>query len=466
MDFLPLLTRDRGKTLFLPAHGRGVGLPKELVDLMRKRAGVWDLPELPDLGGPLEVNGAIAQSQAKAAEAVGAERCWYGVNGATGLLQAAMLSMARPGQAVLMPRNVHRSLIQACVLGDLTPVLFDLPFMTDRGHVKPPDVNWLNEVLGEFSFEGIEVVAAVLVNPTYHGYSSQLKPLIDLLQGKGMPVLIDEAHGAHFVCGADTDLPDSGLVAGADLIVHSLHKSAAGLSQTAVLWSQGSRVDPLAIERSIGWLQTTSPNSLLIASCEAAICEWSKAAGRRRFRARIDEARELARQLRDEGLPLLENQDPLRLILHTAAEGISGLEADSWLIKNGIVAELPEPGCITFCLGLTPHRGLANLLKRRWQELMKIKKKNNHSPIFSKPPLPKVAIPTISLGSAWRSSYKTVPLIDAVNCIAAEMICPYPPGIPLLVPGEKLDERRINWLIDQQVNWTNQIRSNIKIVLE
>ena len=96
MGFLPLLTRDRGRSLHLPAHGRGAGLPDDLRAMLRHRAGIWDLPELPELGGPLMQQGAVAESQRQAAIAIGAERAWYGVNGATGLLQAALLAIARP----------------------------------------------------------------------------------------------------------------------------------------------------------------------------------------------------------------------------------------------------------------------------------------------------------------------------------------------------------------------------------
>lgn len=464
MGLLPLLTRDRGRSLHLPAHGRGVALPSELRAMLRHRAGLWDLPELPEIGGPLIQQGAVAESQRKAAVDIGAERAWYGVNGATGLLQAALLAIARPGQAVLMPRNVHRSLIQACVLGELTPVLFDLPFMVDRGHVFPPNHSWLQEVLNELPINGVEIAAAILVHPTYQGYATDLKPMVAELHRRGWPVLVDEAHGAHFASRVDADLPDSAITAGADLIVHSLHKSAAGLAQTAVLWLQGSRVDPIAIERSLGWLQTTSPSALLLASCEASLNEWRKPAGLRKLRVRLDEARKLACRLRDLGLPLLENQDPLRLILHTAVVGISGLDADVWLMGRRMVAELPEPGCLTFCIGLAPQRGLARLMHRCWHGLLAAHGKDTSLPDFAKPPLPRIAVPAMPCGVAWRAQSREVPIGDAVGRIATELICPYPPGIPLLVPGERLDQRRAEWLLEQQHFWPDQIAVTVKVL--
>ena len=137
MALLPLLSRTVGRALFLPAHGRGAALPRPMRQLLRSPGGRWDLPELPELGGPLLAEGAVADSQRSAAAAMGVARCWYGVNGATGLLQAALLGLAKPGEAVLMPRNAHRSLIQACLLGDLVPLLFDLPYQTTEDSQLP-----------------------------------------------------------------------------------------------------------------------------------------------------------------------------------------------------------------------------------------------------------------------------------------------------------------------------------------
>ena len=309
MALLPQLTRRLGQPLFLPAHGRGAALPDGLRQLLRRRAGVWDLPELPALGGPLEADGAIADSQRSAAAAMGVARCWYGVNGATGLLQAALLAMVRPGERVLLPRNVHRSLIQACVLGDLRPVLFDLPFQSDRGQPAPADSAWIERVLQALPRDGAPLRAAVLVHPTYQGYANDPTAVIQRLQQQGCCVLVDEAHGCHFAAGVDHPLPPSSLHCGADLVVHSLQKSAAALAQTAVLWLQGERLDPVRVERSLGLLQTTSPSALLLASCEEALQHWQRRKGRRQLLERLQEAEALADGLRNRGVPLLNNQD-------------------------------------------------------------------------------------------------------------------------------------------------------------
>ena len=161
---------------------------------------------------------------------------------------------------------------------------------------------------------------------------------------------------------------------------------------------------------------------------------------------------------------MLANQDPLRLVLHTGAAGISGLEADTWLLPRGLVAELPEPATLTFCLGLAKRRRLKSLLTRRWRELLKAYPDRQAQTAFRRPPLPLLATLSMPLGQAWRAPVHCVPLSDAEGGIAAEPICPYPPGIPLLVPGEQLDGPRWRWLLEQQGLWGDQIPQTVRLV--
>ncbi len=448
----------------MPAHGRGLALPREISNLLKKRPGIWDLPELPDFGGPLEESGAVAESQEFFAAQFGVKRCWYGVNGATGLLQAALIAMVRPGKAVLMPRNVHRSLIHACAIAHIKPVFFDLPFLADRGHVQPPDVKWMKKVLEQISIRGLDLSAVVLVNPTYHGYSSSLEPLVRMLHLSGLPVLVDEAHGFHFAISDELDLPASAISVGADLVVHSLHKSGPGLVQSAVLWLQGDRIDPFVVNRSVGWVQTSSPSALLLASCEASLREFLRPLGQRRLRQRVDAARKIAFDLLSDGLPLLPNQDPLRLILHTSTAGVSGFEADRYFISKELVAELPEPGCLTFCLGLVRHRGLVKLLQKRWNALLSTRATRKPLGPFLSPEFPLISVLSMDCGTAWTAEFVKLPLQDSVGSVCAELICPYPPGIPMVIPGELLDSRRVQWLISQRTFWANQIPSEIGVL--
>tara|TARA_B100000965_G_scaffold120201_1_gene99171 strand:+ start:855 stop:2243 length:1389 start_codon:yes stop_codon:yes gene_type:complete len=461
MGLIKLLSRNRSKNLFLPAHGRGKALPKELINLLNLRPGVWDLPELFEIGGPLIGEGAVAESQKFCASEVGVDRCWYGVNGATGLLQSSLLALARPGQAVLMPRNIHKSCIQACLFGGITPILFDVPFLSDRGHASIFDRKWLQRVLCKAKGLEEEIAAVVLVNPTYQGYSADMESLINEIHSNSLPVLVDEAHGAYFISQVRPDLPKSALSFGADIVVHSLHKSASGLVQTAVLWSQGERVDPFKIERSIELLQTSSPSSLLLASCETAIKELTDSKGQKKLISRIEEAESFSEYLMNNEVPILKNSDPLRIILHTSKFGLSGIEVDKKFIKKRIIAELAEPGSLTFCLGFSSQRGLGKRFLRIWNEILKSSLAQQQVTSFSRPPFNIVSKPcTFSR----ESNFERVNLKDSIGRISAEMVCPYPPGIPLLVPGETLDQARVDWLMEQRLFWPDQISGFVRVI--
>ncbi|MEY3930235.1 MAG: hypothetical protein RLZZ516_1945 [Cyanobacteriota bacterium] len=447
--------------LHLPAHGRGRALAPSLRRLLRQPPGRWDLPELPAIGGPLESDGAVAEAQRAVATLLGARRCWFGVNGASGLLQAGLLALAAPGERVLLPRNLHRSLLHGCLLGQLRPVLYDLPFDPATGLWLPPDPAHLAARLDQALAAG-PLAAVVLVSPSYQGLAGDLAGQVAVVQQRGLPVLLDEAHGAHL--GLDARLPPAGLVCGADLVVQSLQKAAGGLAQSAVLLQgAASRLPEPAIERALLWLQTSSPSALLLASCEAALLDLCSAAGRRRLAAALDRGQRLRQQLEACGLPLLPNRDPLRLVLHTAAIGINGLDADAWLMERGVIAELPEPGTLTFCLGLRPPPVLTWRLPRLLQRLSRQLGGPALSP-FSAPPLPPLAEPELPLGQAWRAPAEAVPLAAAAGRLAAEPLCPYPPGIPLLIPGERIDAGRAAWLQQQQRLWPGQIADTVRVV--
>ena len=464
MGLIKLLSSNSSQNLFLPAHGRGNALPKKLRNLLKLRPAIWDLPELFEIGGPLIDEGEIAESQKCSAYKVGVDRCWYGVNGATGLLQSSLLALARPGQAVLMPRNIHKSCIQACLFGGLIPILFDVPFLSDRGHASIFDRRWLERVFIKAKELEEDIAAVVLVNPTYQGYSADIESLIKEIHSHSLPVLVDEAHGAYLISQVRSDLPRSALSFGADLVVHSLHKSAPGLVQSAVLWSQGDKVDPFKIKRSIELLQTSSPSSLLLASCETAINELIETQGKKKLISCIEEAESFSDFLYRNDVPLLENSDPLRIILHTSRFGLSGIEADEKFIAKGIIGELAEPGTLTFCLGFSSHKGLGKRFVRSWNEIIKSSSRKQKHTSFARPPFNIVSKPSKTCSFSWGSDFEQLKLKDSIGRISVEMVCPYPPGIPLLIPGEVLDQARVNWLIEQRSFWPEQIPDFVRVV--
>jgi len=154
MNISSFLTKKFLKSLFFPAHHRGAALPKKLVKLLKNQPGYWDLPELPEIGSPLSQSGLIAKTQRELSEKFGAKGCFFGVNGASGLIQSAVIAMANPGETILMPRNVHISVIKICAMQNIQPIFFDLDFSSETGHYKPITKNWLKNYLIKNSDNG------------------------------------------------------------------------------------------------------------------------------------------------------------------------------------------------------------------------------------------------------------------------------------------------------------------------
>jgi len=463
MSISSFLTKKFLKSLFFPAHNRGAALPKKLVKLLKRQPGYWDLPELPEIGSPLSQSGLIAKTQREFSERFGAKGCFFGVNGASGLIQSAVIAMAKPGETILVPRNVHISVIKICAMQNIHPIFFDLDISSETGHYKPITKTWLENVFKKINFNEKKIVGVILVNPTYQGYAGDLEPLIDLCHQINLPVLVDEAHGSYFLFCENLNLPKSALVSNADLVVHSLHKSLNGLTQTAALWYKGDLVNEHNLINSINLLQTTSPSSLLLSSCEESIKDWLNNKSLSIYKKRISESRNIYKRLLSKKIPLIETQDPLKIILNTSKFGIDGFTADNFFYRNGLIAELPEMMTLTFCLGFGNQKDFLNLFEKLWKKLLLNSKKSKSLEVF-KSPFKLVQAPEIEIGIAWRSETRSIPFSQSLNKISGDIICPYPPGIPLLVPGEKIDIDRFNWINNQSSYNKDLVNFNIKVI--
>jgi len=463
MSISSFLTKKFLKSLFFPAHNRGAALPKKLVQLLKKQPGYWDLPELPEIGSPLSKMGLIAKTQREFSHKFGAKGCFFGVNGASGLIQSAIIAMAKPGETILMPRNVHISVIKICAMQNIHPIFFDLDFSSETGHYKPITKIWLENVFKKINFNEKKIVGVILVSPSYQGYAGDLEPLIDLCHQKNLPVLVDEAHGSYFLFCENLNLPKSALVSNADLVVHSLHKSLNGLTQTAVLWYKGNLVNEHNLINSINLLQTTSPSSLLLSSCEESIKDWLNKKSLFKYQKRILEAKSIYKKLIQKNIPLIETQDPLKIVLNTSKVGIDGYTADKFFYKNGLIAELPEMRTLTFCLGFGNQKDFPNLFEKLWNKLLLNSKKSKRLEVLQSP-FKLVQSTEIEIGIAWRSDTQSISFSQSLNKISGDIICPYPPGIPLLVPGEKIDLDRFNWINNQSLCNKDLVNFNIRII--
>ena len=463
MSISSFLTKKFLKSLFFPAHNRGAALPKKLVKLLKKQPGYWDLPELPEIGSTLSQSGLVAKTQREFSKKFGAKGCFFGVNGASGLIQSAVIAMANPGENILMPRNVHISVIKICAMQNIQPIFFDLDFSSENGHYKPITKNWLKNVFKKINFNEKKIVGVILVSPSYHGYAGDLGPLIDLCHQKNLPVLVDEAHGSYFLFCENLNLPKPALSSNADLVVNSLHKSLNGLTQTAVLWYKGNLINEGNLIKSINLLQTTSPSSLLLSSCEESIKDWLNKKSLSKYQKRILEAKSIYKKLIQKNIPLIETQDPLKIIVNTSKIGIDGFTADKFFYRNGLIAELPEIMTLTFCLGFANQKDFVRLFVKLWNQLLLKSKKLKKFKVIQ-PPYKLVQSPEIEMGIAWRSKTQSIPFSKSLGKISGDIICPYPPGIPLLVPGERIDIDRFNWIKSQSMHNKDLVDFNIRVI--
>jgi arginine/lysine/ornithine decarboxylase len=251
-----------------PGHRRGAGAAPMMAALVGKGAFAADLPELPELDNLHAAEGVILEAQSKAARLFGAEQTWFLVNGSTCGIHAAVMATCAPGDYLILPRNVHMSAVSAMVLSGALPK-----------YVTPvPDSAWgvahgvraaqVEAAIREVRRAGGRAGAVLVVSPTYFGVCSHVGDLARVCHSQGIPLIIDEAHGAHF--RFHHKLPRTALEQGADVAVQSTHKVLSSLTQSAMLHAQGSRVDRERLAQCLQMLQSSSPSYLLLGSLDAS----------------------------------------------------------------------------------------------------------------------------------------------------------------------------------------------------
>lgn len=422
----------------VPGHkgGRGNRTLTEFLGENCLKNDVNSMKPLDNLCHPVSV---IKQAQELAADAFGAENSVFIVNGATGAVQAMIMSLCKAGDKIILPRNVHRSAINALVVCGAIPV-----------YVNPGVNGRLGIPLG-MTPEEVEraVVAnpdakAVLVNnPTYYGICSDLKKIVEIAHRHGLKVLCDEAHGTHFYFGEG--LPISGMAAGADMSAVSVHKTGGSLTQSALLLL-GKGINPDYVRQIINLTQTTSASYLLMASLDLA--RQNLAINGREFYAKTLENVNYARGEINAaggyyafGSELCDGEafygfDGTKLSVHTRAMGLAGIEVyDLLRDEYGIQIEFGDIGNI---LAIITGGDRTLEIERLISALSEIKRLYGRSPVglydheYINP------IVDMPPQAAFYAERETLPIESTAGRICSEFVMCYPPGIPILAPGERI----------------------------
>lgn len=416
-----------------PGHKNGVFLPELLQQAWGSQFASYDYTELDGLDNLHFSSGCIAQSQQQAAQIFGAAQCFYLVNGTTAGLQAAIMA-ACSNRQVFVPRHVHRSVYHSLLLAHAEPIY--LPLELDEATSLPTGIS--PEVLQIYINRYPDCRNLILVNPTYQGITAENVQCVQIAKQHNLTVIVDEAHGSHLHFHAN--LPTSLLDAGADLVVQSWHKTLPVLTQGSALLVNAQYTGP-SPEPFLSLLQTTSPSYLLMASLEAGSLYMGQQA-----QTHIDQSLPLIFALHDKitcNLSSLQvlwqpqwQQDPFKLYL--LSDKLSGAEMDAYLREHhAIYSEMHDNNGILFILPLQTTAQWTERLYHALQSLDDFAKQQEQTvtpaPSFYCREIPQQQYP---LHEAFYMEKEQIPWHSAAGRTAGQFILRYPPGIPLLVPGE------------------------------
>ncbi|MCC5599506.1 aminotransferase class I/II-fold pyridoxal phosphate-dependent enzyme [Nostoc favosum] len=440
---------------YTPGHKQGEGISQPLADLLGKAVFRADLTELADLDNLFAPQGVIQQAQQLAAAAFGASQTWFLVNGSTCGIEAAILATCGTGDKIILPRNVHSSAIAGLILSGAIPIFLNPEYdpVLDIAHSITP--NAVKSALQQHP----DAKAVLTVYPTYYGVCGNLSAIANITHQYNIPLLVDEAHGAHFAF--HPELPTPALAAGADLTVQSIHKVLGAMTQASMLHIQGNRIDCDRISKALQLVQSTSPSYLLLASLDAA--RQQMALHGKMLMSRTlqlaDEARTKISEI--PGLSVLEMPrlgrypgfvalDKTRLTVTVSNLGLTGFAADEILDeKFAVTAEFPSQQHLTFIISLGNTAADIEQLVQSFTILAKEYRPTNAT---VKNYIWQDFVRTfgtnlyLSPREAFFAISEILPLAKTCDRICAEIVCPYPPGIPVLMPGELITKPVLDYL--------------------
>ncbi|MGN6331664.1 MAG: aminotransferase class I/II-fold pyridoxal phosphate-dependent enzyme [Motilibacteraceae bacterium] len=390
--------------------------------------------------------GVLAEAERRAARLWGADVCRFSTGGSTHANQVLCLALAGRGTsvaasepaepAVLVARNAHRSVVSGLALAGLRPVWLPVGVDPRTGAPTGLSAQTVRQALAEHP----DVVGLFCTEPSYQGTLTDLRAVVAAAHEHDVPVLVDQAWGAHL--GLAPGYPEHALQAGADAMVTSAHKMLPAFSQAALVLARTERLDADRLARAFEATHTTSPSAAILASTDAARAFLAADTGRAALERTAVLVAAARTRLREAGLLVLGPEDfapgrfdPAKLVVHFAAAGRSGLAAEAQLLARGVPVEMADRDALVAQVGLVDDAGtLGRLVEGVLASLAG--PPGPPRPVV----LPAAVLPPQRLTprQAFGAAHVPVPRADAVGRVSAELVAPYPPGVPLLVPGEEV----------------------------
>ncbi len=434
----------------IPGHKKGKGMAPEFREFIGDNALSMDLINIAPLDDLHQPKGIIKEAQDLAAEAFNADHTFFSVQGTSGAIMTMIMSVCGPGDKIIVPRNVHKSIMSAVILSGAIPIFIHPEIDKALGISHGISIHSVKSALEQHP----DAKALLVINPTYFGVSADLKSIVDIAHSYHIPVLVDEAHGVHI--HFHDELPLSAMQAGADMAATSVHKLGGSMTQSSILNVKGNLVSYKRVQAVLSMLTTTSTSYLLLASLDVARKELAT-----HGKELLDHTIELANSIRKQineiehltcvGEEILETEaaydyDPTKLIISVKNLGLSGNDVEIWLRAHyNIEVEMSDLYNILCIIttGDTEKEAdiLVSALKHLADERYSLAEK-----IDTQVLLPNIPLLAVSPRDAFYSETELVPFDDSEGRVIAEFIMVYPPGIPIFIPGEIITEDNLSYI--------------------
>ncbi|MEE1787089.1 ornithine decarboxylase [Streptomyces sp. SP17BM10] len=436
-----------------PGHKQGRGADPRVLEALGPDVFRADVLATGGLDDRLDSRGILQHAQELMAEAVGADHTFFSTCGSSLSVKAAMLAVAGPHEELLVGRDAHKAVVAGLILAGIRPVWVE-PAWDARLHLAhPPSADSFRAALDRHP----DVRGALVTSPTPYGTCADLEAIAGACHERGTPLIVDEAWGAHLPF--HPRLPRWAMDAGADVCVTSVHKMGSGLEQSSVFHLQGDLVDAAALKQREDLLATTSPSTLVYAALDG----WRRQMvqhGRTLYDHALDLADSVrARAERIDGLHvhgrddfcgphLAADLDPLQVIIDISALGTTGYRAGDWLRSHRqLTLHICDHRRISAQLTHADDSTTTETLLRGLTELAQIAEDLRPAPRVQIPEPQDLRLEQALLPrDAFFGPTEQVPIEKAAGRIAAEMLTPYPPGIPAALPGERLTGDVLDYL--------------------
>jgi arginine/lysine/ornithine decarboxylase len=434
----------------IPGHKKGTGIDPEFRDYIGDNALAIDLINIGPLDDLHQPKGIIKEAQDLAAEAFGADRTFFSVQGTSGAIMTMVMAVCGPGDKIIVPRNVHKSVMSAIVFSGATPI-FIHPEIDEKLGIS-------HGITTESVSKALELhpdaKGVLVINPTYFGISADLKKIVDIAHSYNVPVLVDEAHGVHI--HFHDELPLSAMQAGADLAATSVHKLGGSMTQSSVLNMKGNLVSAKRVQSILSMLTTTSTSYLLLASLDVARKRLATE-GKELIGNTIELAQSIRRRINEidrlycVGEEILETKaahdyDPTKLIISVKELGMNGFDVENWLReKHNIEVEMSDLYNILCIITPGDTEREADILVSALAELEK-ERQGNTEKLETQVLLPNIPVLSLTPRDAFYADTELVPFDESEGRIIAEFIMVYPPGIPIFIPGEIITKENLRYI--------------------